>query len=40
VLKHIIEEKIELGIDVTGTQGRERKQVLDGLKDNLLKVTE
>jgi hypothetical protein len=33
LLQHIIEAKIEEGIDVTGRQGRRRKQLLDDLKE-------
>ena len=33
LLKHIIEGKIEGGIEVAGRQGRRRKQVLDDLKE-------
>ena len=33
LLKHVIEEKIEGEIEVTGRQGRERKQVLDDPKE-------
>ena len=32
LLKHIIEGKIEEGIEVTGRQGRRRKQLLNDLK--------
>ena len=32
LLKHFIEEKIEGGIEVTGTRGRIRKQLADNLK--------
>jgi hypothetical protein len=32
-LKHVSEEKVEGGIEVTGRQGRRRKQLLDNLKD-------
>jgi hypothetical protein len=32
-LKHIIERKIEGGIEVTGIQGRRRKHLLDDLKE-------
>jgi len=31
-LKHVIEEKIEGSIEVTGRRGRRRKQLLDDLK--------
>jgi hypothetical protein len=33
LLKHIVEGKIKGGIEVTGRQGRRRKQPLDDLKD-------
>jgi hypothetical protein len=33
LLKHIIEGKIERGIEMTGIQGRRRKQTLDSLKE-------
>ena len=33
LLKHIIEGKIEGGIEVTGRQGRRGKQLLDDLKE-------
>jgi hypothetical protein len=32
LLKHVIEGKIEGGIEVTGRQGRRRKQLLDDMK--------
>jgi hypothetical protein len=34
LLKHTIEGKVEGGIEVTGTQRRRRKQLLDYLKEN------
>ena len=33
LLKHIIEEKIDGGMEVTGSQGIRRKQLLDDLKE-------
>ena len=33
LLKHVIEGKLEGKIEVTGRQGKRRKQLLDGLKD-------
>jgi hypothetical protein len=33
LLKHVIEGKIEAGIQVTGRQGRRRKQLLDDLNE-------
>jgi hypothetical protein len=33
ILKHIIEGKIEEGMEVTGRRGRRRKQLLGDLKD-------
>ena len=32
LLKHVIEGKIERGIEVTGRQARRRKQLLDDMK--------
>jgi hypothetical protein len=34
LLKHVIERKVEGRIEVTGTRGRRRKQLLDDLKEN------
>jgi hypothetical protein len=34
LLKHVIEGKIEGGIEVTGRRGRRRKQLLNDLKEN------
>jgi hypothetical protein len=34
LLKHVVEGKIEEGIEVTGRQGRRRKQLLDDLEGN------
>ena len=33
LLKHINEVNLELGLEVTGKQGRRRKQLLDDLKE-------
>jgi hypothetical protein len=33
LLKHVIEGKLEGKIEVTGRQGKRRKQLLDGVKD-------
>jgi hypothetical protein len=33
LIKHVIEEKIEGTIEMTGRQGRRRKQLLDELKE-------
>jgi hypothetical protein len=33
LLKHVIERKLEEGIEMTGRRGRRRKQVLDDLKE-------
>jgi len=37
-LKHVIEEKIEGSIEVTGRRGRRRKQLLDDLKENYMEI--
>ena len=33
LLQHVVEGKIEGGIEVTGRRGTRRKQILDGLKE-------